>query len=97
MNRRDASEAPAAVDRDDLTGHERGVGREVQRGACDVVRRAAALERRLGDDFGLAASASSPRSGHSTGPGAMPLTRTSGASSRASDFVSIASPAFATE
>ena len=34
-------------------------------------------------------------SGQSTGPGAMPLTRISGPSSRASERVSIASPAFA--
>ena len=96
MNRRDASEAAAAVDRNDLAGHERRIGREVQRGPCDVIGRAAALERRLGQISAFKAG-SRPRSGHSTGPGAMPLTRTSGASSRASDFVSIASPAFATE
>ena len=40
-------------------------------------------------------SSSMSPSGHSTGPGAMPLTRISGPSSRASERVSIASPALA--
>ena len=50
-----ASETAAAVDHEDLAGHVRRVGGEIERRARHVFGRAHALQRRLADDLGLAA------------------------------------------
>ncbi len=62
--------------------------------AGDVGRIDGEKVRRAGDVLGRPGAL---QSGHITGPGAMPFTRTSGPSSRASDRVSITSPALAAE
>ena len=89
-----AALAAPAIDRQDLAGDIGRHGRKVERRLADVLRVLPSASAAFCSMIS-ACIAASTSAGHMTGPGAMPFTRTSGASSRASDLVSMIKAAFA--